>query len=58
MEAEELARARMAAEQAPRQARARRARENAMKGDVAARLALAADFAAVNDKERARAHRR
>lgn len=57
MEAEELARAKLAAAQTVRQTKARRAREAAMKGSPAARKALAQDFAAVNDVERFRAVR-
>lgn len=57
MEAEELERARLAAAQDPRQARARRSRENALRGDQAARQDLAKDYAAVSEKERARALR-
>lgn len=57
MEADELERARLSAAQERRQVQARRARENAMRGDENARRTLAADFAAVNDKERARAQR-
>lgn len=56
-EADELERARLSAAQERRQVQARRARENAMRGDENARRTLAADFAAVNDKERARAQR-
>lgn len=57
MEAEELERARLAAEQDRRQVQARRSRENALKGNATAREDLAKDYAAVNAKERARAQR-
>lgn len=57
MEAEELARAKAAARQAIVGRKARRARERRLKGNPAARLALAKDYAAVNDKERRRADR-
>jgi len=55
MEAEELARAQEAARQTTRQAQARRARERAMAGSTVARKELAADYAAVSEKERRRA---
>lgn len=57
MEAEELARATLAARQGKTQARARRARERRLKGSAAARKDLALDYAAVSDKERRRADR-
>lgn len=54
MEAEELARAKLSAQQTARQATARRNRERRLSGSTAARRALAADYAPVNDRERAR----
>lgn len=57
MEAQELERARLSVAQDRRRAEAHRARERAMKGDDSARRELAKDYAAVNDKERARAQR-
>ena len=57
MEAAELERARLSVQQERRQVQARRDRERAMKGDESARRALAKDYAAMNEKERARAQR-
>lgn len=57
MEAEELARAKLSASQGKNQAKARRARERRLRGNPAARKALAQDYAAVSEKERLRAER-
>lgn len=53
--AAELARAKLNASQAVTRTKARRSRERRLKGDLAARKALAADFAAVSDVEARRA---
>lgn len=53
--ADELARARLSVAQETRQRAARRSREGALRGDAAARKALAADFAPVNPLESYRA---
>lgn len=55
MEAEELQRATMAAQQDRKQARARLTRERRLAGSQAARRELAQDFSAVNATERRRA---
>jgi len=57
MEAAELARARLAAQQTVRQGKARRARERRLTGSPAARKDLAQDYAAVNPREARRADR-
>lgn len=53
--AAELARAKLSARQANTQAKARRSRERRLKGNPAARKALAQDYAAVSDVEARRA---
>lgn len=57
MEAQELAKAKLSARQTKTQGKARRARERRLKGDPAARKALAQDYAAVSERERRRAGR-
>lgn len=58
MEAAELARAQASQRSEKTQKAARRTRESRLKGNPAARKALAQDYAAVNAKERNRAERR
>lgn len=55
MEAQELARAKLSAQQTKRQKAARRNRERRLTGSRAARQALAQDFSAVSEAERHRA---